>query len=212
MSMKFRTFAAMLAVLLLLVVTGCKNETADSTNTTGTPETETTGTAQSVSETATASATTTGVTGGSVTAMSNEDKEFVSKAGMGGMMEVQAGNLALQKAASADVKAFAQRMVTDHSKANEELSQLATTKGLALPTELAGEHKSAMEHLSSLSGAEFDKMYMSHMVDDHKKDVAEFEKASTSAQDGDLKGWAGKTLPTLKEHLQMATDVAQKVK
>jgi putative membrane protein len=196
---------ALLAGVLMLGA--CKEK-----NTSGLPETETTGTAQAVSETSTASATTTGATGGSVTAMSNDDKDFVSKAGMGGMAEVQMGNLALQKASSADVKAFAQRMVTDHSKANEELSQLATTKGLALPTELGGEHKQALEHLTSLSGAEFDKAYMQHMVEDHDKDVAEFDKASTSAQDSDVKGWAGKTLPTLKEHQQMAKDIASKQK
>jgi putative membrane protein len=206
--MKSRTHTAFLAVLLLLLA-ACGGE---SKNTSGLPETETTGTAQSVSETSTASATTTGVSGGSVTAMSNDDKEFVSNAGMGGLMEVLAGNLALQKAASADVKSFGQRMVTDHSKANEELSQLATTKGLALPTELDGEEKSMIDHLTSLSGAEFDKAYMAHMVDDHKKDVEEFEKASTSAQDGDVKGWAGRTLPTLQQHLQLSTSIAQKLR
>jgi putative membrane protein len=206
--MKFRTYAAISAVMLLMLA-ACGGESA---NTTGTPETETTGTAQAVSETSTASATTTGVTGGSVTAMSNEDKEFVSKAGMGGLFEVQAGNLALQKAQSADVKSFAQRMVTDHSKANEELQQLATTKGLALPAELDGQHKSAVDHLTSLSGAEFDKAYMQHMVEDHDKDVAEFDKASTSAQDTDVKTWAGKTLPVLQQHQQLAKDIASKMK
>ena len=118
----------------------------------------------------------------------------------------------MQKASSADVKAFGQRMVTDHSKANDELSQLATAKGLALPTELGGEHKDALDHLSSLSGAEFDKAYMKHMVEDHVKDVAEFEKASTTAMDSDVKGWAGKTLPTLQQHLQLAKDVSSKLK
>lgn len=206
--MKFRTFAAMFAVLLLLTA-ACSKENK---NTSGLPETETTGTAQAVSETSTASATTTGVTGGSVSAMSNEDKEFVSKAGMGGLFEVQAGTLAQQKAQSADVKAFGTRMVTDHSKANEELQQLATTKGLALPTELGSEHKAALDHLTSLNGAEFDKAYMQHMVEDHDKDVGEFDKASTSAQDSDVKGWAGKTLPTLKEHQQLAKEIARKMK
>jgi putative membrane protein len=143
--------------------------------------------------------------------MTNEDKEFVSKAGMGGLAEVQMGNLALQKASNAGVKAFAQRMVTDHSKANAELAQLASTKGLALATELGGEHKDAYDHLNSLSGADFDKAYMKHMVEDHEKDVAEFDKASTSATDADVKGWAGKTLPTLKEHLEQAKSTASKV-
>ena len=203
--MKLRTTLIMTAMLLSLAA--CKKE-----DQTGQPETYTTGTEQSAQETSTATATTTGSTGGTVANMAAEDKEFVSKAGMGGMAEVQMGNLALQKAASADVKAFGQRMVTDHSKANEELQQLATAKGLALPTELGGEHKAALDHLSSLSGAAFDKAYMDHMVEDHEKDVAEFEKASNSAQDSDVKGWAGKTLPTLQQHLQLAKDTKAKLK
>lgn len=197
----------MTTVLALVILAACKAE-----NRSGTPETETTGDpAQSVQETSTATATTTGVTGGGMSAMTPEDKEFVVKAGMGGLYEVQAGNLALQKAQSAGVKAFAQRMVTDHGTANTELAQLATAKGLALPTELDGEMESAVEHLAMLSGAEFDKAYMQHMVPDHEKTVADFDRASTTATDADLKGWAAKTLPILQEHLRMAKEVAGKV-
>jgi putative membrane protein len=166
---------------------------------------------QSAQQTTPETATTTGVTGGTVSNTTPEDKEFVSKAGMGGLAEVQMGNLAAQKAQSADVKAFGQRMVTDHSKANAELAQLATAKGLSLPTELAGEHQAAYEHLNSLSGADFDKMYMQHMVEDHEKDVSEFDKASTSANDADIKAFAGKTLPVLREHLTLAKTTAGKV-
>lgn len=202
--MKFRLYAALLAALVWTAA--CGGEKA------GVPETETTGTAQSVSETSTASATTTGATGGSITALSNEDKEFASNAGMDGLFEVQAGNLAVQKASSAEVKAFAQRMVTDHSKASDELSQLATAKGLALPTELDGDHKAALDHLNALSGAEFDKAYMAHMVDDHQKAAAELEKASASATDSDLKTWAAKTVPLLHDHHNLASSIAQRLK
>lgn len=202
--MKLRLIAA-LAVLLLAMV-ACKKESTD-----GLPNTETTGTAQSPS-TATADATSTGATGGTSSNVAPADKDFVSEAGMGGLAEVQMGNLGVEKASSADVKAFAQRMVTDHSKANEELSQLATTKGLALPAQLDGDHKSALDHLSGLSGAEFDKAYMQHMVADHEKDVAAFQNASNTAQDPDIKGWASKTLPTLQEHLKLAQEVSGKVK
>lgn len=201
-----KKYAAAAAIVLLAACGGPENRT-------GTPETDTTATSgQSVQETGTASATTTAATGGSMSAMTPEDKEFVSKAGMGGLFEVQAGNLALQKAQSADVKTFAQRMVTDHGAANAELAQLATTKGLALPTELGGDMKGAYEHLSGMSGAEFDKMYMQHMVEDHTKDVAAFEKASTTAGDADVKAWAGKTLPTLQQHQQMAKDISSKLR
>ena len=198
--MRNRVWIAVAVLTFALI--GCRENA-------GQPETDTTGSMQTASETA--SATTTGSMGGAVSNMTDDDKTFVSNAGMGGLAEVQMGNLALQKASNADVKAFAQRMVTDHSKANEELSQLAIAKGLALPAELDADHKAALDHLSMLGGAEFDKAYMAHMVEDHEKDVAEFDKASTSASDSDVKGWAGKTLPTLKEHLEQAKTTARKV-
>lgn len=192
--------------LTMLLLAACKAE-----NTSGLPETDTTGTAQSAQDTTSATATTTGQTGGTSSALSPDDKQFLSKAGMGGLYEVQAGTLALQKAASADVKAFAQRIVNDHSLANAELSQLATVKGTALPTELDGELEKAVEHLRTLSGAEFDKAYMHHMTGDHQADIAEYERAASGSQDADVKVFAAKTLPTLREHLQLATTVAGKV-
>lgn len=197
---------------LVFALAACGGSEVSSSDTTGTPETETTGTAQSIQQTGTASATTTGSGHGTVTNMTPEDKEFVVKAGMGGLAEVQMGNLALQKASSADVKQFAQRMVTDHGQANQELSQLATAKGIGLPTELEGEHEAGFRHLESLSGAEFDKAYMQHMVADHEKDVAAFDKASTSATESDVKGWAGQKLPILKQHLEQAKSIATKMK
>ena len=203
--MKWKTVFAAAAIVVL----GACSEK----NTSGMPETDTTATTgQSVQETSTATATATGATGGTSSAMTEEDKTFVSEAGMGGLFEVQAGNLALQKAQSADVKAFAQQMVTDHGNANAQLAQLATTKGVALPTELGGPHKGAYDHLNMLSGAEFDKAYMMHMVEDHDKDVVAFEKASTTAMDGDVKTFAGTTLPVLKEHQSKAKEVSSKLK
>ena len=193
----------MAGAIALTLLIACTPE-----NRSGEPQTETTVT--ETMSTSAASATTTGESGGTLSAMTPEDKEFVTKAGMAGLYEVQTGNLALQKASSADVKAFAQRMVTDHSNANAELTRLATVKGVALATEIAGEHKDAVQHLSTLSGAEFDKAYMQHMVPDHATAVADFEKAATSATDVDVKGWAVKTLPVLKEHAQLAKDVAGK--
>lgn len=194
------------APLALVLCVACNSE-----NTSGLPESETTGTAQSAQDTSSATATTTGQTGGTSSALSPDDKEFISKAGMAGLYEVQAANLALQKAANADVKAFAQRILTDHGKANAELANLATVKGATLPAELDGEPESALEHLGTLSGAEFDKAYMHHMTTDHQKDVAEFERAASGSTDADVKAFAGKTLPTLREHLQLATTVAGKV-
>lgn len=177
----------------------------------GLPQTETTGTSNAPAASATASATTTASTGGTVSNLPAKDKEFVSTAGMAGLYEVQAANLAVQQATNPDVQAFAQQMLTDHSQINHELQELATVKGLALPTELTGSHKAAVDHLTTLAGAEFDKAYMQHMVSDHDHDIAEFERASASATDQDIKGWAARTLTTLKSHAALAMEVSARL-
>ena len=121
--------------------------------------------------------------------VSAADQAFVKEAAVGGMAEVELGNLAKQNAASADVKQFGDRMVTDHGKANDELKQWASQKNVTLPTELDAKHKATRDRLAKLNGAAFDKAYMQDMVTDHKQDVAKFRKESTSAHDADLKAW-----------------------
>ena len=148
---------------------------------------------------------------GTTAKLSGSDKTFVSKAATGGMAEVELGKLAADKASDPDVKAFGQRMVDDHSKANDKLKQIATDKGVTVPTALKGAEKTLYDKLSKASGAEFDKMYMHHMVTDHQTDVKEFEKESKSGKDTDVKQFATDTLPTLREHLQMAQTTATKV-
>lgn len=140
------------------------------------------------------------------------DSSFVTKTAQGGMAEVKLGQLAAEKASSADVKQFGQQMVTDHGKANDELKQLASSKGMTLPTDVSAKHQSDHDRLSKLSGAEFDKAYMKHMVADHKKDVAEFRRQSQSGSDAEIKAWAAKTLPTLEGHLQKAESIEKQLK
>jgi len=135
--------------------------------------------------------------------MSSQDHKFVMDAAMGGLMEVELGRLAAQQGSSAAVKQFGQRMVDDHSAANTELMTLATSKGMTLPTALDEKHQEEVRKLSAMTGADFDRAYVKMMVSDHKKDVSEFEKQSTKGGDADLKAFAGKTLPTLQEHLKM---------
>jgi putative membrane protein len=139
--------------------------------------------------------------------MSAGDKSFAEKAAIGGQYEVQAGKLALQKSSDEKVKAFAQRMVDDHSKAGDDLKAAAGQEGITLPTELDGKHKSSLDKLSGLSGAQFDAAYKAQMLKDHKEDVAMFEKEAASGQTA-VDKFASSTLPTLKEHLKMAEDLA----
>ncbi len=136
--------------------------------------------------------------------LASADRKFIHNAALGGMAEVELGKLAQQKAASDEVKQFGSRMVQDHSKANDELKQIADAKGAQVPTNLDSKNQKTMQKLQKLDGAAFDRAYMKDMVADHKKDIAEFQKASKSAKDSDLKAFAAKTLPVLKEHLQMA--------
>jgi len=144
--------------------------------------------------------------------LSPADKTFVQKAAIGGLAEVEMGKLAQQKAGSDQVKQFGTRMVDDHSKANDELKQVASSKGIALPSDLDAKHKGKMAKLEKLSGAQFDRAYMDDMVADHKEDVSEFQKQAKSGSDADIKGFASKTLPTLQEHLTLAESTDKAVK
>lgn len=136
------------------------------------------------------------------TTVAASDEKFIREAALGGEAEVELGRLAAMKASNPDVKQFGQRMVDDHSKANMQLMDIAHRKNLTVATtQLAGKHKSEYDRLSKLSGAEFDRAYVKLMVDDHKKDVAEFQKAASSAKDTELRSFASQTLPTLQQHL-----------
>lgn len=139
------------------------------------------------------------------------DKRFVTEAAQGGMAEVALGNVAKSNGQNDAVKQFGDRMVTDHGKANDELKQLAQQKSWTLPTDADAKHKKDQDMLQGKQGADFDKMYMQHMVKDHQKDVKAFQRCANSCTDPDLKAWASKTLPTLQEHLQMAQQAAQQV-
>ena len=134
------------------------------------------------------------------------DSAFVTKAAQGGMAEVKLGELASEKGASAEVKDFGRQMVTDHGKANDELKQLAGSKGITLPRDMGAKHQSEYDRLSKLSGEEFDKAYMQHMVKAHTETVNDFKQESNSGSDSEVKAWAAKTLPTVEHHLQKAKD------
>ena len=142
--------------------------------------------------------------------LSSSDKKFVMETAQGGMMEVEIAKLAVEKASSEEVKQYAQRLVDDHTKANDELTQLASQKGVMVPHDEKAMMK-GKDKLSKLSGADFDREFMSLMIKDHTKEVKEFEEASNKSKDTDVKDWAAKTLPTLREHLQMARDINTKV-
>jgi len=149
---------------------------------------------------------------GTSTKLSKDESTFVKEAAEGGMMEVQLGKLAQEKAADDKVKQFGKRMEQDHSKVNDELKKIAADKGVQLSPDLDKKHKTNVDKLTKLSGAAFDKQYINDMVSDHKEDIKKFQRVADKGKDPDLKQFASQTLPTLKEHLQLAESTAQQAK
>lgn len=143
------------------------------------------------------------------TAYSNEG--FVRNAAEGNMAEVKLGQLAQEKAQSPEVKKFAERMINDHTKANEQLKQVANQEHINFPTDVSSKHAQTYRTLEKLSGPEFDKAYARTMLQDHEKDVAEFKREAGSAQSGPVKQYAQETLPTLESHLQEAKQMQAQV-
>jgi putative membrane protein len=130
-------------------------------------------------------------------------QEFVTKVAVSDMFEIQSSKLASQKG-NADVKAFAERMIKDHTKTSGELKAMVGKAKAKLPTALDAEHQKKLDQLQKLTGDELNAAYASLQVQAHEEAVKLFEAYSGSGEDADLKAWAAKTLPALKEHLQHA--------
>ena len=140
------------------------------------------------------------------------DQQFLAKALEGNILEVQLGEKARDKTSNDRVKKFAQRMIDDHSKARRELMDIAKDMKLGVVAGLSREHRELLLRLTKSDGADFDRAYMNHMVEDHEKDVAEFESYAKNGKNDQLRTFARKTLPTLREHLKMARDIAGDLK
>ena len=143
-------------------------------------------------------------------AIDKVDKNFIEKAAAGGMLEVQWGQLAETKAQNPDIKTYAAMLVKDHTAANDELKALAQSKGVTMPTALPRHEQGQLDKLGKAKN--FDQEFVEENIEDHKKDVKDFEKASQSAKDPEVKAFAAKTLPTLKAHLQQAESLQKSVK
>jgi putative membrane protein len=177
----------LMIALAALAFQACKNKAKDSTD--------------AADSTNMAKDTTTNVSATGGIAVDADDAKFVTTAAADGMAEVNAANMALQKSTNAGVKKFATMMVTDHTKAGDELAAIAKTKNITLPTTPTDDQKKMADDMAKMNGKDFDKDYVNAMVDGHEKAVKLFEDASTNCKDADLKAFAIKTLPTLKMHL-----------
>jgi putative membrane protein len=140
------------------------------------------------------------------TPLTGFDKTFATNAAEGGMFEVEVGKLAKDKASDPAVKDFGQKLVDDHSAANDKLRQIATSHNLALPASLPADKQKELDKLAKLSGKAFDKAFVQMVgMKDHKHDIAQFEKASREAKADDLRAFAKDALPTLHQHLSTAS-------
>ncbi|HEV7333852.1 MAG TPA: DUF4142 domain-containing protein [Flavisolibacter sp.] len=155
---------------------------------------------------------TTLLTGGSNTPLNAQDSTFAMKAAAGGMMEVEAGNAAQQKAQNERVKAFGAMMVRDHSRSNKELTTVLSSRGMTPPTALPREHQEHLDALNRTAGNTFDKQYMNMMVADHEKTIADFERQASTGTDAALKAFAAKNLPILRIHRDSAVVINNAIK
>ena len=137
--------------------------------------------------------------------LSAQDRTFMEDAAKGGMHEIQMGHLGIERGQSQAVKGFSQRLINDHSMANQELAELAKQKGVSLPGDDA---KMVSMPIETKTGADFDREFGRAMIEDHRKDISAFEKEASSGSDPELKNWASKTLPTLRAHLAEAQALA----
>jgi putative membrane protein len=140
-------------------------------------------------------------------AKTSGDAGFIDKVARDGQSEVEIGQLAAQKATSPQVKSFAQRLVTDHSKANQQLTQIAQRDGAEPPKAADKEHDALLAKLQKLNGPAFDRAFVQAQVEDHKKDVQYFQKEASAVKDPQLKSFIQQTLPVMEQHLQMAQQI-----
>ena len=167
--------------------------------------------AQSSSSSSTRSPSSSRPSQSSVSGKSAEDSKFLEEAIRGNMAEVQMGELAKQRAQSKDVRDYGQMLVDDHSKANQKAEAIARNLGVTVPTEPTAKQKQEHDAMAKLSGAQFDSMFMSHMVQDHQEDVGKYMAQAQSGDSSKVTEYAKDTLPTLRSHLSKAQSIESKL-
>lgn len=135
------------------------------------------------------------------------DRQFIERAVMRGLTQIEIGKLAMEKSSKDPVKQFARKMVDDHTRLNRHLARIAGKEGYAVPGSLDSKHQARLDKLAKLSGAEFDRAYLKDQTRSQNRDVQAFEWESQSGTDGQLKAFTLKTLPTMQEHLKAVKDL-----
>ncbi len=137
------------------------------------------------------------------------DRMFVSKAMQGSLAEVQLGQLTLQKSNNPQVKEFAQRMIDDHTKLNEQMKPVAQQLGVTVPDQISKGDRKTIAKLQALSGSAYDQAYIKDMVKDHKQDLSDFQMEASSGQDQTTRDAATQGSKVIAQHLQMAQQMAK---
>ena len=146
------------------------------------------------------------------TNLSLADKDFAVLAAQGGMAEVALGNLAQQQGLSSKVKDFGKKLADEHSKANDELTQIASREGITLPSGMDTKQQQTVERFSKLSGAQFDREFLKDAVNDYTEDIEEFKKEVSQGTDPALRDFASKHVSVLHDHLEMALNAQKSAK
>lgn len=144
-------------------------------------------------------------------ALTQTDRQWLHDAGEGELKEITIGKMVAKRASHPSVRQFAQRMVSDHSKANAQLKKLAASKGVTLPSDMGDKNEKTYKHLASLSSARLSRDYMMNMVVDHVGDINEFRKEAAHGSDREVKAFAAQTVPVLQHHLAMARNTAHAI-
>ena len=148
----------------------------------------------------------------SATSTDEATADFMVKAANGGMMEIELGKSAQQKARSKEVKDFAEMMVRDHTTAGNELKALARQKNVTLPDTVSGKHRDHIIDINKKSANDFDRAYMDQMVDGHQDMLDMYKDVAENCKDPEVKAWAAKILPTVQTHLDTAKAIANRTK
>lgn len=218
--MHVRTLVTAAALAVIVVSTGCRRPETESssTQTTGASTTNTQGRGVEPSPASPANPAVgqgrtdqVGTPQGGAAALSDSDQKFLEKAVEGSLMEIGAARHVQEVGMNAEVKSFASQLYADHTKAHQELQQLASSKGITLPTQM-GHKDDDLKDMTKLAGSKLDKEYAKEMVEDHEKDVKEFRTAAKDVQDPELRLWAQKRVPILEGHLTKAKELKTKIK
>jgi putative membrane protein len=139
------------------------------------------------------------------------DAEFVKKAASSNLHEVEMAKIVQQRATDPDVKKFAEKMMTDHTKVLDGLKEVAKGENIPVPEKMSDEHQKHVDMLRDYKGTEFDKFYIKHAVEDHEQSVKLFTRAGRELTNEKLKGFAEKTLPAIKDHLDQAKKIQERL-